>query len=144
MTFQTERTLYGVGSMISAAMFQLAAIFSPSESRWIFATLATSIMMALCLTLIFKGKDDTINFVVGRAIFSILAGILLTKPFVHYFNIMSAHEDIIVLSGCASICCVAGYIIGVAILRYLMQRSDYLAKRLVDAKVGQILPPSGD
>lgn len=141
MTFQTERMLFGAGSMLSAALFQMAAIFSPAESRWIFVTLATSIMMALCLTLIFKGKDDTINFVVGRAVFSIMSGILLTKPFVYYLNIETVHSDIIILSGCASICCIAGYIVGVAILRYLMKNSDYLAKKFVDSKVTQYFPP---
>lgn len=130
--------------MVSAAIFQIAAIFTPGEARWIFATMATSIITALCLTLIFKGKDDTINYVVGRSIFSILAGVLLTKAFVYWFNVQSAHDDVIILSGCASLCCIAGYIIGVAILKYLMNNSDYLAKKFVDAKVAEILPPSGD
>ena len=140
MSAYGEKVYFGLGSMVTAATSVLAAVFSPTDSRWVFVTLSCSIMTALSLTLSFKKPDETIKVVVGKAMISILSGIFLTKLAVYFFGLSTVHTDLIALGGVACACCSFGFFLLWAGLRYLMKRSDAIAKQYIDGKIGEVLP----
>jgi hypothetical protein len=140
MNFTQEKILYGVSNYSASVILYFAAILSPVESRWALVTLASSLAVSCSLTLTFKGMDETIRLIIGRASLAILSGIFLTKPTVWFFAITTAHTDVIALGGVSAACCAFGFILGYAGLNYLMKKSDAIAKRFIDGKIKQYIP----
>lgn len=141
MNYTQERIIYGLGNIVASMFFTLGAIFTPGESRWLFVTLASAVLMSAMLSLTFKRADETIRLVIGRGGISILCGIFLSKPLVLYFGIHSAETDIVILGACAALSSIFGFILGFAGLEYLIKKSDAIAKRFIDAKVDAFIPP---
>jgi hypothetical protein len=82
------------------------------------------------LALMCKRADDTIQLVVGRCGFSIMGGIFLTKPVVHYLSLDEVTlNDAIALAGTSSAVCFGVFFVGYAGLRIIEARSPAIAEK---------------
>lgn len=133
MTYTQEKIFFGLVSIVSSTIFGLGAILTNEEqARWIYVTLACSVMTAGFLALIFKRQDETMRIVVGRSGMSILGGVFGSKGVVQYFGWQSPHSDVVILGGIAIISCIFSFIIGFVVLEMLNSKSSVIAKKLFD------------
>ena len=138
MTYTQEKIFFGVSSIVSSALFGMGAILSEGhETRWIYVTLACSVITASFLSLIFKKVDETMRIVVGRSGMSILGGIFGSKAVVSYFGWEQPNSDVVVLGGVAVSCCIFAFIIGYALLHVVNRKSSDIANKILD----KWLPP---
>lgn len=138
MTYTQEKIFFGLSSLVSSALFGMGAILSEGhETRWIYVTLACSIITASFLALIFKKVDETMRIVVGRSGMSILGGIFGSKAVVTHFGWEAPNSDVVVLGGVAVSCCIFAFIIGYALLHVVNRKSSDIANKILD----KWLPP---
>lgn len=137
-----EKLFFGISSLISSSFSLLGAIVSTGEARWLCVTFTACIVTSTMLALIFKQPNERIGKVVGRCGIALLCGVLGTKYVVGYYAITSAHDDMIVLAGVSSLTCIAGFMIGVPLLKVLENRSSKIAAGLFQRWTG--LPAEKD
>lgn len=124
-----EKLMFGFTLGTSALASWLGAMATNGETRWLFVTLATSMMMSGFMALMFKKPEETIQLVVGRCGLSVFCGIFATRPVVHYLKLESAYSDIISLGGISSLVCVAGFFVGFALLKIVEIKSPAIADK---------------
>jgi hypothetical protein len=113
MTYTQGKIFFGLASILSSALFAMGAILTDGEqARWIYVTLACSVITASFLALIFKKKDETMAIVVGRSGMSILGGVFGSKGIVQWLNWQSPHSGVVILGGIAVAACIFSFIIG--------------------------------
>lgn len=133
MTYTQEKIFFGLSTMLSSALFALGAVLTDEEqARWIYVTLACSVMTAGFLALIFKKREETMAIVVGRSGMSILGGVFGSKAVVEWLGWQSPHSDIVILGGIAIVACIFSFIIGFVLLNMLNTKSSQIAKKIFD------------
>lgn len=125
-----DKLFFGSSVLLSAASSATGAILSGSESRWLYVTLASSILMSAFLALMFKKPEEAIKLVVGRCGLSVFGGVLLTRPIIHYAKLEIVYNDIIALAGASSAVCVLTFFVGFAFLKIIEAKAPNLAEKL--------------
>lgn len=130
MTPYHEKVFFGLTTLASTGASMLGAIITTGEARWIYVTLASSMMTSGFLALMFKRSEETMRLVIGRCGFAVLGGILATRPIVHHlgFDAM-ADTDIISLGGLSSATCIATFFVGYAILSCIERSAPSIAEK---------------
>lgn len=133
MTPFQEKICFGLWLAASSAVATVATYFTEGETRFLFATGSSSIMVAGFLAMVFKHPTkDTIQQVVGRCGISILGGIFATIPALHYLGLEKrADENLFVLGGVAACVCTAFFILGVQLLRRLEKKGGFFADKIL-------------
>lgn len=124
-----EKLLFGFASLTSAGMSTAGAIMTDGETRWVFVTFTVSILTAAFLALMFKRAEENFRLVVGRCGISVLGGILVTQPVVHYFKIDSVHTNVISLAAVSGAVCIACFFVGFSLLKLIEAKSPALAEK---------------
>lgn len=123
-----DKILFVLAFFFGSAISALGAILTQGETRWIFITLAVSILTCTSMALLTKAEDETIRIVVGRCLLACIGGVTGTGPFVHYLQIESAATNAISLAGCAAATCVVTFFIGYAVIMLLKEQSANIAQ----------------
>jgi hypothetical protein len=134
-----DKLIIGFSSIFAAGISHLGAILSEGEVRWFFVTVSVSLITAVFLAMMFKRPDETIQLMAARCGFTLLGGVFLTKGVAHHMGIELIERDIIAFGGLTCGVAITTFILGYQILRYLERRSEYLAKKFVDSKIGTFL-----
>lgn len=125
-----ERIFFGTAILVSSAFSTVGAVISTGEMRWIYCTFAVSSMTAGFMALMFKRADETIRLVIGRCGFSILGGVLATKPVIHHLGFEElAEKELVSLAGIASLVCIGTFFVGYAMLSLLERAAPQIAAR---------------
>lgn len=133
MTYTQEKIFFGLASLVSSGLFAMGAILADgAEARWVYVTLACSVITAGFLALIFKKQDETMRIVVGRSGMSILGGIFGSKGLVEWLGWKAPHTDIVILGGIAVATCIFSFIIGYVLLHMVNNKSSQIAKKIFD------------
>lgn len=129
MTPYNEKILFGFSTLASTAFCAIGAIFTTGEARWIYASFAASVLTSGFLALMFKRTTETIRLVIGRCGFSVLGGILATRPVIHYFEMAEDSMDVVAISGMAAGVTVVTFFFGFAILNIFERVSPEIAEK---------------
>jgi len=125
-----EKVFFGITTLVSTGFSMLGAIMTTGESRWLYVTLAASLFTSGFLALMFKRADETIRLVVGRSGFSVLGGVLATKPVTMHLGFQQITEtDIISLGGLSSICCIVTFFCGFIALQSFERMAPQIVAR---------------
>lgn len=142
MSYTQEKIFLGICSLAGSGISFLGALLSTGDVRWFCVTLSMSFITSCLLSLMFKQPEETIQLVVARCGLTILGGVFLTKYVAWQFNIQTIHTDIVAFGGLACLVSIITFVVGYKALRYLERRSEYLARKFVDSKVGMIINSS--
>jgi hypothetical protein len=125
-----EKIFFGVTTLASSSFSLLGAMLTTGETRWLYVTLASSIMMSGFIALMFKKPSESIQLVIGRCGFAILAGVLATRPIVHQMGLSEiVNADVISLAGVSAATCIAAFFVGVQILRAVERAAPSLVDK---------------
>lgn len=125
-----EKIFFGFITMLSTGFSMVGAIMTTGETRWLYVTLASSLFTSGFLALMFKRADESIRLVVGRSGFSVLGGVLATKPVTLHLGFVELTEtDIISLGGLSSICCIVTFFCGFIALQSLERMAPQIVAR---------------
>lgn len=139
MHYSDDKFFLGILTLISVVASWLGSFFAPDDVRWLCVCLAISFMTSTLLSLIFRKPDEKMQLVAARCGITILGSLFATRLAVHYFNIESAHTDLINLGGVNFMVVIGIYFLGFSGLKYLENRSDWLFKQWIDTKTRNLL-----
>lgn len=135
MSYPQEKIVLVLGHLFFALASWLAAMWSPEDVRWIILTAGASTVMAALLGVTFKKDKETIQLVAARCVFTIIGGVTATRFVVWKLSLDHLHADPILLIGAAALVSCVMFTVGFAGLRYLENRSEFLAKKFIDSKI---------
>ena len=130
MTYTGEKAIYGLATIGGSGLSALGAIMSQGEARYLYVTLAVSIVTAAFCAIVFKSRTENMRTVVGRCGLSILGGIFGTRYALHKEWLTVVDEDVIILGGQAIGVTIASFFVGFWVLHLLNRRGKDLADKV--------------
>ena len=137
MTWFQEKLLYSATVMITGLFCWIGAILSEGDIRWLYATMASSVMTAGFLGLILRKEGDSITVVIARAAVGVFGGVFGTKIGVvsfeslHHLSV-KFESDVLFLSGVAGIFAAIFSVVGYAFIKVADASAQSVSKRLLE------------
>jgi hypothetical protein len=129
MTPFQEKIYFGVITLASTSVSTVGAILTTGEVRWLYVTLATSILTSGFVSLMLKKPAESVQLVIGRCGLAIIGGVLATKPVINFMNYEEAvKEDMILLALLAAVTCIATFCLSMQVFRAI----ERTAPKMVD------------
>lgn len=136
-----EKILFGAWLLATSALSYFATLFTAGETRWLFMTFVSSLLMSGFLAMMFKQPEDTIQQVIGRCGIAILGGIFASQPVAHWFQLSTVETNLIHLGGVSAGVCTAFFLVGVRLLKIIEARSPLIAEKIFKKYIPGSDPP---
>jgi hypothetical protein len=130
MSYTAEKILFGLATMGGSGVCTLGAVMNEGDARYLYVTLAVSIITAAFCAIIFKRQDEAMRVVSGRCGLSILGGIFGTRYLLHKGWLTAVDGDVIILGGQAIVVTMAAYFVGFWVLYRLDRNGKGLADKI--------------
>lgn len=130
MDYYSEKIFFAVCSLVSTALFSIAAVLTEGDVRWILITTAVSVMTASFLSLAFRKAGESIRIVLGRSGMTILSSIMVSKAAVMYFNLNVVTEDVILVGAAAFLVSILTYFPGHGLFKSLDDSSTSMGNAI--------------
>lgn len=137
MTWFEEKLLYSATVLISGFLCWIGAILSEGDIRWLYATMASSVMTSGFLGLILRKEGESIQIVIARAALGVFGGVFGTKIGVVSFESLNhlsvkLESDVLFLSGVAGIFAAFFNVVGFAFIKVADASAQSVSKRLLE------------
>jgi predicted aconitase len=115
----------------------LAWCNSQGDIRWLYATMASSVLTSGFLGLVLRKAEEPIQIIISRAALGVLGGVLGTKvgvvsiPQLRHLS-EKFEADVLYLAGIAALSSVVFHIVGYAFIKAANDSAQSISSRLLD------------
>jgi hypothetical protein len=137
MTWFQDKIIYSAAVMLSGFCCWLGAILTQGDIRWLYATMASSVLTSGFLGLVLRKPEEPIQIIIPRAFLGVLGGVLGTKvgvisiPQLRHMS-ERFEADVLYLAGVAAFSSIIFHIVGYAFIKAANDSAQSISSRLLE------------
>jgi hypothetical protein len=137
MTWFQDKIIYSLTVFTSGFFCWMGAILSEGDIRWLYATMASSVLTSGFTGLVLRKPEEPIQVIISRTALGVIGGVLGTKvgviaiPQLRHLT-EKFESDILYLSGIAALASIVFHIVGYSFIKVADQSAQSISSKLLD------------